>query len=55
MPKPSPAHANARQGDPPEVADADVAVKPDEGSASKPRTPGASGAKPLAPSDGTAS
>ena len=49
MGKPNPINASASQKAPPEVADADIARKPEEGSASKPETPPASGHVPQAP------
>jgi len=54
--KPTPANAGARQDNPPEVADADIATKPSEGAASTPTTPeSGSGRVAQVPNQGTSS
>ena len=54
MGKPNPINASASQKAPPEVADADIARKPEEGSASKTELTQAVGRVVQAPPEGSA-
>ena len=54
MAKPNPVNASASQKASPEVADADIAGKPEEGSASKTELTQAAGSTTQAPSEGSA-